>query len=60
MNRRFQEYKECRVIFVDSLDVGISIRVGEFVFEPRKRREKYNRAKVKREFERRVRDEWER
>lgn len=51
MNRIFQQYKECSVEFVDGLDLGFSVRVAEFKIEPEQKKEKYNRAKVKREFQ---------
>ena len=62
MNKRFQEYKKCEVVFVDHLDLGF--KINAFVFTPEdleksKKKEKYNRAKEKREFERRVEEEWE-
>lgn len=59
MNRRFQEYKECGVVFVDELDTGFIINVGEISFEPKRKKEKYNRAKTKREFEERLDEDLE-
>ena len=59
MNRLFQEYKECSVEFVDELDLGFSVRVAEFKIEPEQKKEKYNRAKVKREFRKRIEEELE-
>lgn len=60
MNRKFQEYKKCSVEFVDDLDIGISIKAAEVSFKPERKKDKYNRAKTKQEFERRIEDEWER
>lgn len=65
MNAMFQEYKrqyqECEVVFVDKLDLGFEIRATEFhIDEKEQKKEKYNRAKEKREFQKRIDDEWER
>jgi hypothetical protein len=50
MNALFQEYKrqvdECRIIFVDELDIPYKINVTEFSVDEK---EKYNRAKEKKE-----------
>ena len=61
MNRRFQEYKECGIVFVDHLNTDFKIRVSEFSLKPDKGLMKieYNRAKEKRKFERRIEEEWE-
>lgn len=59
MNRLFQEYKECNVEYVDEIDLGFSVKVAEFKIEPEQKKEKYNRAKVKREFRRRIEEEFE-
>lgn len=69
MNNAFQEYKrrmdearECKIKLVDTLDIGIEVKVAEISFsdeiEPPK--EKYNRAKMKREMQRRIDEELER
>lgn len=64
MNRKFQEYKKCKVILVDDLDVDFRVNTAEIIIEPKLEQPKFNRAKAKREFERRVREEeeeeWER
>ena len=60
MNHAFQEYKKCTVEFVDDLDLSFSVKAAELIFEPEKEKRKYNRAKVKEEFRRRVEEEWER
>lgn len=66
MNAMFQEYKrqtdECQVVFVDKLDLGFEIRPITFAIDERgqmldTKKEKYNRAKVKEEFRRKVEDE---
>jgi hypothetical protein len=63
MNAMFQEYKrqvdECQVVFVDELDLDFEVRPaiiaidekGHILDQPK---EKYNRAKVKEEFRRKV------
>ena len=65
MNAMFQEYKkqyqECEVIFVDDLDLSFEIKAMEFcIDEKEQKKEKYNRAKEKREFQKRVDEEWDR
>ena len=65
MNAMFQEYKkqyqECQVVFVDKLDLGFEIKAMEFHIDEREqKREKYNRAKEKREFQKRVDEELDR
>ena len=65
MNAMFQEYKkqyqECEVVFVDDLDLGFEIKAMEFNIDEREeKKEKYNRAKEKREFQKRVDEELDR
>lgn len=62
INKRFQEYKECGVVYVDHVDVDFKIRMQTFSIQPDKglMKIKYDRAKEKRKFERRIEDEWER
>ena len=66
MNEIFQEYKkqqsqECQVVFVDELKLGFEIKTMEFsIGEREQKKEKYNRAKEKREFQKRVDEELER
>lgn len=62
MNAMFQEYKkqyqECEVVFVDDLDLGFEIKAMEFHIDEREqKKDKYNRAKEKREFRKRVDEE---
>ena len=72
MNEAFQEHKreidekrekkECRVVLVDDLETGIEVKYTEIVFGDEKKREerqKFNRAREKREFRRRVEEELE-
>lgn len=65
MNAMFQEYKkqyqECEVVFVDKLDLGFEIKAMEFhIDEKEQKKEKYDRAKEKREFQKRVDEELDR
>ena len=62
MNALFQEYKrqsdECKVVLVDDLDLGFEIKPLVFsIDEKEQRREKYNRAKEKEEFRKKVDEE---
>ena len=64
MNEMFQEYKrqyqECQVVFVDELNFPFEIKAMEFsIGEREQKKEKYNRAKEKREFQKRVDEELE-
>lgn len=64
MNRRFQEYKKCKVVLVEDLDLGIEVKFSDFVVEDERSKderpkEKYNRAKENREFRRRIDEEWD-
>lgn len=50
MNKKFQEYKECRVVYVDKLD--IDFKINAMVFKPEdliKEKVDFNRAKIKAE-----------
>ena len=65
MNDMFQEYKkqyqECEVVFVDDLDLGFEIKAMEFHIDEREqKKDKYNRAKERREFQKRVDEELDR
>lgn len=62
MNAIFQEYKrqtdECKIEFVDDLDLGFEIKPIVFSIDEREqKKEKYNRAKVKEEFRKRMDEE---
>ena len=63
MNRMFQEYKECSVEYVDHLKLDFTVKAAIVTFdEPEQKKEKFNRAKVNREFKRRIEEdleEWE-
>ena len=66
MNEAFQEYKrrvdemqECKIELVDELDLGIKVKYTEISFSEPKREKKFNRAKEKEEFRRRVEEELE-
>lgn len=63
INTLFQEYKrqhsqECEVEYVDKLDTDFKVNAFTFTTEDLKPKQKYNRAKDKREFEKQVK-EWE-
>lgn len=65
MNEMFQEYKrqyqECQIVFVDELESPFEVKTMEFHIDERElKRTKYNRAKEKREFQRRVDEELDR
>lgn len=69
MNAIFQEYKrqsdECKIVFTDHLNLGFEIRPTSFMINEKgqildQKKEKYNRAKEKQEFQKRIDDEWER
>lgn len=66
MNALFQEYKrqsdECKIIFTDHLDLGFVVQPITFAIDEKgqvleQKKEKYNRAKEKREFQKRIDDE---
>lgn len=66
MNEIFQEYKkqqsqECQVVFVDELETPFEVRVMEFRIDEREQKKtKYNRAKDKREVQKRIEEELDR
>lgn len=66
MNTMFQEYKrqqskECQVVFVDELEFPFEIKTTEFHIDEREqKKERYNRAKEKRELQRRIDEELDR
>lgn len=59
MNRLFQEYKKCKVVLVDNLE-DLGIEVNTTIFDIPAEKQKYNRAKTKREFQRMIDEEYER
>lgn len=74
MNELFQEYKrlkskKCDIVFVDHLDLGFEIKPITFTLDEKgqildTKKEKYNRAKTKEEFRRKMdeelADDWDR
>lgn len=65
MNAMFQEYKkqyqQCKIVFVDELNLDFKIKTMEFHIDEREqKKENYNRAKEKRDFQKRVNEELER
>lgn len=65
MNEMFQEYKrqyqKCQIVFVDELELPFEVKTMEFHIDERElKRTKYNRAKEKREFQKRVDEELDR
>lgn len=65
MNEMFQEYKkqyqECKVVFVDDLELSFQVKAMEFHIDEREqKKEKYNRAKEKRELRKQIDDELDR
>ena len=59
MNRLFQEYKKCKVVLVDDLE-ELGIEVNTTIFDIPEEKQKYNRAKTKREFQRMIDEELDR
>ena len=56
LKRKIDEARECKIELVDTLDIGIEIKCAEISFsdEIKAPKEKYNRAKEKREMQRRI------
>lgn len=68
MNEAFQELKrkiddarECKIELVDTLDIGIEVKCAEISFsdEIKQPKEKFDRAKVKRELRKRIEEDLE-
>ena len=64
INNELREYKrqysqECTVEYVDNLNLDFEVRAFTFTPEDLEPKKKYNRAKDKREFEKRIREEEE-
>lgn len=62
INNELREYKrqhsqECEVEYVDNLNLDFEVRAFTFTTEDLEPKKKYNRAKDKREFEKRIREE---
>ena len=62
MNRKFQEYKKCKVELVDDLDIDFTVKpaVISFSQELEVKKEKYDRSKMKKETQRLIDEEFER
>lgn len=58
MNKRFQEYKKCKVVLVEDLNLDIEIKAIPFEIDERPK-QKFNRAKEKQKF-RKIVEELER
>ena len=56
MNRRFQEYKKCKVVLIEDLQTDIEVKAIPFEIEERPK-QKFNRAKANREFKKRIEEE---
>ena len=58
--RKIDEARECKIELVDTLDIGIEIKMAEISFsdEIKPPKEKFNRAEIKRETRNKIRD-WE-
>lgn len=59
MNRRFQEYKACKIVFVDELDIDIEVNATVFEVTERSKKKKFDRAKEKREIQRQIDEDLE-
>ena len=59
--RNKKNARECKIELVNTLDINISINMAEISFseEIKPPKEKFNRAKEKREFEKRIREDLE-
>lgn len=53
VNRELEEYKECKVVFVDDLETDYEVKVMDFYVGPER---KYDRAKKKKEDAEIIRD----
>lgn len=59
--RNLDNARECKIELVDTLDIGIEVKCAEISFsdEIKQPKEKFDRAKEKRKFEKRIREELE-
>jgi TRAP-type C4-dicarboxylate transport system substrate-binding protein len=60
LNKLFQEYKKqhytkCSIDFIDTLPFKVEVTAVEF--QPRERKQKYNRAKAKKDFKERLEED---
>ena len=60
LKRKIDEARECKIELVDTLDIGIEIKMAEISFsdEIKPPKEKFNRAEIKRETRNKIK-EWE-
>lgn len=60
LKRKIDEARECKIQLVDEIDIDFEIKTAEISFsDERKPKEKFNRAKEKRKFEKRVQEDLE-
>ena len=59
MNGCYQEYKACKIVFVDELDIYIKVNATVFEVTERSKKKKFNRAKEKREIQRQIDEDLE-
>ena len=60
LNKKFQEYKACKVKFVDDIDTTITVNVVSFNTPKTRRCECYDRTKVKQETQKLIKEYEER
>ena len=61
LNKRFKEYKECKVVYSDDVKVDFEIHATTFEIDERAHiKSKYNRAKEKEKLRRRIEEEYDR
>lgn len=61
LNKRFKEYKECKVIYSDDVNVDFEIHATTFEIDEKARiKPQYNRAKEKEKLRRRIEEEYDR
>ena len=61
LNKRFKEYKECKVVYSDDVQVDFEIHATTFEIDEKAHIEsKYNRAKEKEKLRRRIEEEYDR
>lgn len=61
LNKRFKQYKECKVVYSDDVQVDFEIYVTTFEIDERAHiKSKYNRAKEKEKLRRRIEEEYDR
>ena len=61
LNKRFKEYKKCKVVYSDDVKVDFEIHATTFEIDERAHiKSKYNRAKEKEKLRRRIEEEYDR